>query len=269
MIQRVGWLTDIHLNFLPLPLVNEFVEKLSRHKVDAWLISGDIGESDNLITYLKIMVAKLPQPIYFVLGNHDFYRGSIYGVRNEIKELCRQNPNLHYLNNLECIELTSTVGLIGHDGWADLQYGNFATSDVWMNDYVLIRELAGQKKVGLLPRVASLADEAAQHFRRVLPSTLERFAHVVVVTHVPPFQEACWHEGHISDDNWLPHFTCKAVGDVLREMMLAYRHRQMTVLCGHTHGKGEAQILSNLKVLTGGAEYGNPTVQKIFDFTPR
>ncbi len=269
MMQRVGWLTDIHLNFLSLTLVGEFVEKLSHQKVDAWLISGDIGESYTLTAYLKIMAVKLPQPVYFVLGNHDFYRGSIYGVRDEIKELCLQNSNLHYLNALECVALTPTVGLIGHDGWADLQFGNFAGSDVWMNDYVLIRELAGQKKVGLLPRVVSLADEAAQHFRQILPRALERFAHVVVVTHVPPFQEACWHEGRISDDNWLPHFTCKAVGDVLRDMMVAHPHRQMTVLCGHTHGKGEAHILPNLRVLTGGAEYGNPTIQEIFDFTPQ
>lgn len=40
--------------------------------------------------------------------------------------------------------------------------------------------------------------------------------------HVPPFREASWHQGRISDDDWLPHFTCKAVGDVLREAMVAH-----------------------------------------------
>lgn len=32
---------------------------------------------------------------------------------------------------------------------------------------------------------------------------------------------------------------------------------------GHTHGGGEADILPNLRVLTGGARYGNPTVQRV------
>jgi hypothetical protein len=39
--------------------------------------------------------------------------------------------------------------------------------------------------------------------------------------------------------------------------------RQMTVLCGHTHGSSEAEILPNLRVLTGGAVYGNPCVQRL------
>ena len=39
----------------------------------------------------------------------------------------------------------------------------------------------------------------------------------------------------------------------------------MTVLCGHTHGRGEARILENLLVLTGGATYGKPEVQRILE----
>jgi hypothetical protein len=56
------------------------------------------------------------------------------------------------------------------------------------------------------------------------------------------------------------------VGDVLIEIMHIYPHRQLTVLCGHTHGRGQARILDNLLVLTGGAEYGKPEVQQVFDF---
>jgi hypothetical protein len=37
----------------------------------------------------------------------------------------------------------------------------------------------------------------------------------------------------------------------------------MSVLCGHTHGAGEARILPNLDVKTGGAEYGGPSLQEL------
>jgi hypothetical protein len=40
---------------------------------------------------------------------------------------------------------------------------------------------------------------------------------------------------------------------------------QLTVLCGHTNGVGETQVLPNLLAITGGAEYGQPTVQRVFD----
>jgi hypothetical protein len=36
----------------------------------------------------------------------------------------------------------------------------------------------------------------------------------------------------------------------------------MTVLCGHTHGAGRAQLLPNLEVKTGGADYGWPNLQE-------
>ena len=86
---------------------------------------------------------------------------------------------------------------------------------------------------------------------------------MIALTHVPPFREACWHRGRISDDDWLPHFACRVVGEVLREAMAAHPECEMTVLCGHTHSAGEAQILPNLRVLTGGAEYGRPEVQRV------
>jgi Icc protein len=86
---------------------------------------------------------------------------------------------------------------------------------------------------------------------------------VVVATHVPPFREACWYEGQISHDDWIPYFTCAAVGDVLHQAMLDHPDHTMTVLCGHTHGAGVADVLPNLRVLTGGAEYGAPVLQDV------
>jgi len=88
-----------------------------------------------------------------------------------------------------------------------------------------------------------------------------------VVTHVPPFRESAWYEGSYSADDWLPFFSCGAVGQVLRETMQARPDREMWVLCGHTHGSGTADILPNLRVLTGGAEYGSPQPQEplVFD----
>jgi hypothetical protein len=71
---------------------------------------------------------------------------------------------------------------------------------------LLIEELAGLDERGRLLRLHSLGDEAASYFRAVLPVALTRSRRLVVLTHVPPFREACWHLGRVSDDAWLPHF---------------------------------------------------------------
>jgi predicted MPP superfamily phosphohydrolase len=41
--------------------------------------------------------------------------------------------------------------------------------------------------------------------------------------------------------------------------------REMLVLCGHTHGGGFHRPLPNLGVITGAAEYFQPTVQRVLD----
>ena len=56
------------------------------------------------------------------------------------------------------------------------------------------------------------------------------------------------------------------MGDVLREVMQRRPDRELLVLCGHTHGSGEAQILDNLRVLTGGAGYERPWRHQLLEF---
>src|SRR3954469_8544205 len=217
---------------------------LSGTEADAFVITGDIGEAHDVALHLNAIDNAVQRPVYFVLGNHDFYRGSIAGVREKVRGLCAVTPNLHWLPDAGVVPLAGDTCLVGHDGWGDGRLGDYHGSDVMLNDFGLIGEFGGfdEDPAQRLTKLHALGDEAAAHFRAVLPDALKRFRHIVVLTHVPPFREACWHEGQVSDDNWLPHFTCKAVGDVLVEAMRAAPDREMTVLCGHTHGGGEAQI---------------------------
>ena len=265
-MKRFAWLTDIHLNFLTPPAVEQFLVHLASLKLDGVLLGGDIAEAHDLTGYLEQMDSVLGTDIYFVLGNHDFYFGSIESVREEMRQLCLRRPRLHYLTILEACHLASRVGLVGHDGWADARIGDFEKSVIMMHDYKLIADLAGHSKRERWDVLKGLGDEAAAHIRKVLPPALERFDEVLLLTHVPPMREACWHEGQTSDDQWAPHFTCKAMGDALLDIMRDYPQRQLTVLCGHTHGAGEARPLANLLILTGGAQYGQPAVQRIFEF---
>ncbi len=266
LFMKLAWLTDIHLNFLRQSALDVFLSSLADNDADAFLIGGDIGEAPDIASYLNAIDNALQRPTYFVLGNHDFYRGSIARVRKTVQQLCAVCPNLYWLPDAGLVPLTDETCLIGHDGWGDGRLGDYHGSDVMLNDWELIEEFDGfeEERAARLAKLNALGDEAAAHFRKVLPNALKRFRHVVVLTHVPPFRESCWHEGKISNDNWLPHFTCKAVGDALVKAMTP-SDRKMTVLCGHTHGGGEVQILPNLQVLTGGARYGAPVVQRVLE----
>jgi len=267
-MKRVAWLTDLHLNFLDFEKVDAFLERVAATNSDAVIISGDITESTELISVLRRVERTLARPIYFVLGNHDYYFSSLAEVRRRVDALCQTSKFLKWLNTSGIVRLTSSVALLGHDGWADGRLGDYERSLVAMNDWRLIEELAGLAKEPRWEVLKRLADEAAEHIRRLLPTALDRFAEAVLVTHVPPFRGACWHEGHISNDEWLPHFSDKAVGDAIVEVMSQRHDRRLTVLCGHTHGKGTYQPLDNVTVLTGGAIYGEPEIQRVLEFEP-
>ncbi len=264
-MKRAVWLTDPHLNFLSETLLASFLDEVSAAEPDAMLISGDIAESHNVCEYLGIMAGTIAAPVYFVLGNHDFYYGSIRGTRQRVAELCEAHPSLHYLTAEGPQELTPRVGLVGHDGWADGRLGNYPRSLVRMLDWKLIDELSGRDRQQRWEVLKGLADEAADYVRKVLAEAVQRYEQTLLVTHVPPFLGACWHEGAISDDQWSPHFTSQAMGNAILEVMQTYPRKQLTVLCGHTHGEGEFHAAENVTVLTGGADYGSPRIARVLE----
>ena len=260
-MKRVVWLTDIHLNFIKKAQTEELCDKIVEAHPDLVLIGGDISEADELEAHLRALEARIERPIYFVLGNHDFYQGSIQSVRENAAQITQSGGHLRWLPHCGVVELTQHSALIGHDCWGDGRLGYGSRSRVILNDFFLIREL--RESPDLFTKLNCLGEQAAEYFRVHLPGALERYRHILVLTHVPPFKESCWYEGKISDDEWLPHFTCHAVGEVLREMMEQHPNSSMTVLCGHTHGAGIARILPNLQVKTGAATYGSPKIQEV------
>jgi len=258
------WINDIHLEFLDEQQLARFLNDLRNHKSDCILAGGDIAQAPSVSHYLSKLAAELQCPIYFVLGNHDYYYGSITAVRASISELVIGSHNLYWLNQTGIVRLTETTALVGHDGWGDGRLGDFHNSAVRLNDFLLIEELVGIPQEALLKQLHQLGDEAAEHFRALLPEALRVSNHVVVLTHVPPFLEAAWYDGRYCDPDWLPFFSCKVVGEVLKETMRAHPNKRMTVLCGHTHGGGISQILPNLVSHTGPANYGNASIQRVF-----
>ncbi len=278
---RMAWVTDPHLDHASPAGLHLFIEQMDEIAVDALLIGGDVGEAPTFAGFLDDIAVRVGCPVHFVLGNHDYYRGSIAEVREQAGQLSQRRSNLNWLPEAGVVRLSDRTALVGHGGWGDARSGDFLASDVVLTDYALIRELAEtigsgspsdfrfipRESIltpGLRDRLQQLGDEAAAHLQLHVREALSWAEHVIVLMHVPPFREACWHEGQLSDENWAPHFTCVAAGDVLRAAMESSLDQRMTVLCGHTHGEGRADILPNLRVITGGAMYGAPSVQDEF-----
>jgi Icc protein len=257
---RLVWTTDIHLDFARQPALEQFFASILAAQPDAVLITGDLGEAYTWSGHLSTIEDRLQKPVWFVLGNHDFYRSSIAAVREQAKS------KTGYLPSRGVVLISESTALVGHDGWADSRLGDYYNSNVMLNDYLLIAELVTHSRHLRRKILEKLGDEAAEYLRHWLPLAAERRDHILIATHVPPFKNACWHEGQISADDWLPHFTCAATGDAILDAADAFPEKQFTVCCGHTHGAGEVHMRPNLHVITGGAVYGAPAINQIFDF---
>jgi 3',5'-cyclic-AMP phosphodiesterase len=262
---KLGWLSDIHLNFLNGSAVRRFLTDLSANGADAWLISGDIGEADSVVGYLRQIAKLAPGKTYFTLGNHDFYGSSLAAVHEKVRQLVLETPNLIWLTAADPQVLDNSVVVVGDDGWADARFGNAFETPVELSDFFMIEELTGLTRSDLVRALHALGDAAAARLAPKLERAAAECDHAVILMHVPPFREAAWHQGRPSDDDWAPWFSCRALGQAVLEC--AQRHPEVTffVLCGHTHGSGVYKPSENITVLTAGAKYGAPKVQRVLD----
>ena len=57
----------------------------------------------------------------------------------------------------------------------------------------------------------------------------------------------------------------QAMGRTILNMANDYPEKQITVLCGHTHNSGICEPAANVRVITGAAEYGWPSITQTFE----
>lgn len=242
---QYAWLTDIHLNFIDDVARQKFYQEIVNTRCDGILISGDIAEAPCLVEILNETVRYIDKPIYFVLGNHDYYRGQIQEVRDAMTELTKNHDKLFWLPSSGMQKLGNDTILVGQDGWADGRLGDYQNSRVVLNDSRMILDLFQENILGryqLLEKMQQLADTDALKLKNALEQAVkENPKKIIVLTHVPPFKEACLHEGKISGDDWLPYFSSKVVGDVLTNLAEQNSEIEFLVLCGHTPDDPELQ----------------------------
>jgi len=257
------WVTDPHLNHVSGRVREDWLRRIASHGPGGVVISGDISEGDDVALQLHDLVGRLGVPIYFVLGNHDFYQSDIARTRREVISACREDSRLVYLTDTEPFELSPGLLLVGEDGWGDATEGDFENSYIRLNDFRLIDDFAQRDPRQWKGCLQQLGRQSAARLAAKLDALPQTASAVLIVTHVPPFRESCWYEGQTTDDHWAPFFVCGQIGATLRQAAAARPDCELTVLCGHTHHSGIAKISPNLTVHTGAAEYGRPELEGI------
>ncbi len=288
-MKKIIWLTDIHLNHISMDDAVGFAASLRSYQADIVLISGDIGEAQSVIEYLLLLDRQLRCDLYFVLGNHDFYGGSIADVTAGIEAFAGKHPRVSWLSRTGVVPLSDSVALVGVESWADGGYGDYDNSPVLLADYFMIREFLSifpenapensaleifspeheewlysvEARMKRRPVLHALGLKGADYAERTLTEAFRRYDRVIFLTHVPPFPAACKYQGKPISEQFLPHFCSRATGDALLRVMQRFPDKELTVLCGHTHDACRVRIADNIEVITGEAIYGRPNMQEL------
>src|SRR4051794_12686566 len=106
---RATWCTDVHLNFLRPHALRAFYDALKAEQPEVVLLSGDIGESDSVARFVEEIAEAASCRVYFVLGNHDYYRSGIRLVREQVQHGLRRAT---WLPGVEPVRLNDRTVLV-------------------------------------------------------------------------------------------------------------------------------------------------------------
>lgn len=272
---KIIWLSDIHLNHISETnnrvILNHVVGKLE--KDNTVVITGDIAEAPSVLSFMSVWRKKIEEVganLKFVLGNHDYYRGSINNMRKSLEDLFTDN----WLGSCGIVNLNDTTALVGHDGWYDGLYSDYFKSRLDMNDYYLIKELscmppANISKMARFGIIQNLSGQSANYvYENGKKALLGKYNTLYIATHIPPYVNSAWFKGAPSNSDWLPHFSSKLMGDAITKLSQEFPDKKIIVLCGHTHvgepKNHEYLHTDNCKCYTASAEYGLPVISDIF-----
>lgn len=257
------WITDPHIPHVSDKERIEFFERFEKHKGD-FFITGDYASAMSICRILKDIDKSAQGRVFTVLGNHDFYGSSIKDVRRLIGELglgakkdsgvfCFE-PGL--LDSPILLNEETKTYVVGTGGVGDGLAGHGQPGKLGLNDEFAIEELRLARNDRRLERaLMGYGHEHAGYLASLLAKVPEDAKEVIVLTHVPPWPEATWHDGKPSDDDGLTRFCWLQGGVVIDAAAKSRPNLKIQVYCGHTHTGGQ-MIKDNIVCYTGGNRYG-------------
>lgn len=265
MSHSIAWMTDTHFNLLKPEEFKIFVAQLnSSGFTDLWL-TGDISCGTEICFHLSYLAENFPGQIYFILGNHDYYKLFIAESRQMVQKLSQKYSNLHYLTfENQPVPFNEDTALIGDDGWYDGLWREPQTSLIFWWDWYFIKDFrclfSAEERLTLMQK---LAHDALNRIRTNLESALKTHSTIYLLSHIPPWPAR--HRWKLIENFWKPYNSSKLLASMLMDLMTEHPDKKLIVLSGHTHLKRQEEISHNIELRVGEANFHSPQVQELIE----
>lgn len=264
-LKKYGWLTDTHFDFLSKSEFLKYVSHLESQNLDGIFLTGDVSTGQEVSFHLKTLSRILRKPIYFVLGNHDFYRSTFKNISDEVTYLAETDPNLHFMSaSPEPLYLNDKVAVIGHDGWYDARFRNPLTTLVFAMDFLFINDFKFKNSnADRIRLVRELADKSAKHVEYQLYKAIETHDIIYLLTHVPPWPRLTHRFFGLADAFWMPYNSSMIMADTIISIMKYHPNKKLIILSGHTHLGRTEKISNNIELRVGDASLRRTELQDV------
>ena len=264
-MKTIAWLSDVHLDMVDMSWFEDLCTEIKNADAQSIWLTGDIATGNDVCDWLVRIHHQTQLPIYFVLGNHDYYDSSFAKVDQDVQEMLSKHDGIFWMDTQDSVALNEATSLVGVGGWGDARAGDFHNTPIRINDHRLIEDLSNIPRDEVYHRLQQRGSMMAHRLEQQL-STCMNAQSIWVLTHVPPFEQSCWYKGKAGDPHWTADFVCVAVGEVLEQFAQENPEKNIYVLCGHGHNRGIVRMHKNLIVHTAAAEYRKPRVEAYWSF---
>lgn len=250
---KVLWLTDLHL----MPWRRKsFVKAILSESPEAVFLTGDIANLGfTLITDLTYLAERVSVPIYFVLGNHDFWFSSFAIVAQKIRSLCQKYPHLVWLTEAGVVPLNSKNCLIGTEGFYSGDVGN-QNYIKYTLDWIFIKDFRALTSWDeRFIKFRELAEESAADIKNKLQQAFLTHQTVYLLTHYPPWVEANQYHNIIIEKFWEAYNNNLPLGQEIEKVMVDYPDKKVIVCAGHSHFPIRIKIAANIECRVGKGSY--------------
>lgn len=236
------WLTDLHVDRLSKVQHQELINKISAAGAEQIWLTGDIGDPPFNWQFLETLLKRLDVPIYFVLGNHDYYHQSIADMRTQAWQLTCEFEHAYYLTMTHPI-VRGDMMLTGVDAWAN-------TNDIPLKartwDAEAIDNWAALSLSELQQAMNVQAQEDAKHLRLQCEQGItKRTKNVYLLTHIPPLHAVQSDKAKPLQNDRSVFYSC-ALADVLTDLQKDYPTIAFHIYSGHVHKTFQYQISENM-----------------------
>ncbi|WP_294264093.1 metallophosphoesterase [uncultured Chryseobacterium sp.] len=227
---KIQIISDLHQEF--------GITELSFDRSDVVVLAGDVNLGIKGIEWIKVKIRD--KPVIYVLGNHEYYKGSYPKTLHKIKEAARDS-NIFVLENdsvdIEGIRYHGATLWTDFSIFGDPRYYGFVCQN-GMNDYKQIRRDPSYSKM------RSIDIFKIHQFSKLwLKESLENskdMKNIVVTNHAPSIQSV---PEHFKEDPLSSAYASDLEGFILEYQPLYWIH-------GHIHTPkrytiGETEVICN------------------------